>query len=164
MKQKRLKRAWLVLPVALAVALACMFGACSAQKGQPDESTAAGTTVSTVADTTAAGVTEPAKTTEQTTEADKSSTAAPKKKTTTTKKQANEKPGNYSVKAALDALENYYGDGYAVNGTVSEGDDYFFAVYKNDKKYASVKINLKTGDTEETLTATGEKNTFNVFV
>ena len=37
----------------------------------------------------------------------------------------------YTVNQALDALTNYYGKGYDVDGTVSEGNNYYFAVYKN---------------------------------
>ena len=64
----------------------------------------------------------------------------------------------------LDALTNYYGKGYDVDGTVSEGNNYYFAVYKNKKKYASVKVNMQTGDAVETRTKDGATANFNVFV
>lgn len=45
-----------------------------------------------------------------------------------------EDSGNaYTVNQALDALTNYYGKGYDVDGTVSEGNNYYFAVYKNKR-------------------------------
>ena len=70
----------------------------------------------------------------------------------------------YTVNQALDALTNYYGKGYDVDGTVSEGNNYYFAVYKNKKKYASVKVNMQTGDAVETRTKDGATANFNVFV
>ena len=57
-----------------------------------------------------------------------------------------------------------YGKGYDVDGTVSEGNNYYFAVYKNKKKYASVKVNMQTGDAVETRTKDGATANFNVFV
>lgn len=83
----------------------------------------------------------------------------------TTTKKAKEDSGNtYTVNQALDALTNYYGKGYDVDGTVSEGNNYYFAVYKNKKKYASVKVNMQTGDAVETRTKDGATANFNVFV
>lgn len=83
---------------------------------------------------------------------------------TTTKTQSAEDSVDFTVQQALEALDNYYGSGYEVNGTVSEGDYYYFAVYKNDTKYASVKVNMKNGDAVETITETGETANLNLFV
>ena len=82
----------------------------------------------------------------------------------TTKKQSSDNSVDFTVQQALEALDNYYGSGYEVNGTVSEGDYYYFAVYKNDEKYASVKVNMKNGDAVETITETGETANLNLFV
>lgn len=81
-----------------------------------------------------------------------------------TKTQSAEDSVDFTVQQALEALDNYYGKGYEVNGTVSEGDYYYFAVYKNDSKYASVKVNMKNGDAVETITETGETANLNLFV
>ena len=83
---------------------------------------------------------------------------------TTTKKAKEDSGSAYTVNQALDALTNYYGKGYDVDGTVSEGNNYYFAVYKNKKKYASVKVNMQTGDAVETRTKDGATANFNVFV
>ena len=89
----------------------------------------------------------------------------PTKPAETTTKKAKEDSGSaYTVNQALDALTNYYGKGYDVDGTVSEGNNYYFAVYKNKKKYASVKVNMQTGDAVETRTKDGATANFNVFV
>lgn len=83
---------------------------------------------------------------------------------TTTKKAKEENGGGYTVNQALDALSNYYGKGYDVNGTVSEGNTYYFAVYKIKTKYASVKVNMQNGDAVETRTKDGATANFNLFV
>lgn len=106
--------------------------------------------------------TQPATVPESTTNASTDTTTKPAETTT---KKAKEDSGNaYTVNQALDALTNYYGKGYDVNGTVSEGNNYYFAVYKNKKKYASVKVNMQTGDAVETRTKDGATANFNVFV
>lgn len=113
-------------------------------------------TTETTADTQTSETTEQPQTSKQ------SSTKATQK--VTTKKQSSGGSHDFTVKEVLDALNNYYGDGYDVNGTVSEDDFYYFAVYKKDKKYASVKVNMQNGDAVETLTESGKTAKFNVFV
>ena len=99
---------------------------------------------------------------EETTNASTDTTTKPAE--TTTKKAKEDSGSAYTVNQALDALTNYYGKGYDVDGTVSEGNNYYFAVYKNKKKYASVKVNMQTGDAVETRTKDGATANFNVFV
>lgn len=144
------------IKAALALGLCCVTaaGLFGCAKAAPEETTTRPATVAA----TAADTTVP----ESTTNAATDTTAKPAETTT---KKAKEDSGNaYTVNQALDALTNYYGKGYDVDGTVSEGNNYYFAVYKNKKKYASVKVNMQTGDAVETRTKDGATANFNVFV
>lgn len=142
------------------------MAACTAEKGGAESNSTdpSQTTVQTTEGSTAA----PEETeTGASGTASESSTAKEAKtsaKSSTTKKQSSGGASDFTIKEALDALQNYYGDGYSVNGTISEEDFYYFSVYKKDKKYASVKVNMKNGDAVETITETGEKNNLNLFV
>lgn len=149
----------------LALGLCCVTaaGLFGCAKTASEESTTQPATVATQpaatqADTTAAQ----AAASGAVTKAKADTTAQPTE--TTAKKEKEDRGSTYTVNQALDALTNYYGNGYDVNGTVSEGSDYYFAVYKNNKKYASVKVDLKTGDAVETRTKDGATANFNVFV
>ena len=140
------------IKAALALGLCCVTaaGLFGCGKAAPEEATQP---AATTADTTVP---------ESTTNASTDTTTKPAETTT---KKAKEDSGNaYTVNQALDALTNYYGKGYDVDGTVSEGNNYYFAVYKNKKKYASVKVNMQTGDAVETRTKDGATANFNVFV
>lgn len=156
-----------IIAVLICVMLALTTAACSS-KGASDEITEETAPVTSEL-TTEQGVTGESST-EETSSAEKDSTtansAADKKTTdkTTTKKQSSEDSEDYTVQEALEALDNYYGSGYEINGTVSEGDYYYFAVYKNNEKYASVKVNMKNGDAVETITESGETANLNLFV
>lgn len=149
-----------VLVLGLCCATAAGLFGCT--KAAPEETATQPATVATQpaateADATAAqGAASEAATKTQT-----DTTAKPE---TTAKKEKEDNGSAYTVNQALDALTNYYGKGYDVSGTVSEGSDYYFAVYKNNKKYASVKVDLKTGDAVETRTKDGATANFNVFV
>ena len=70
----------------------------------------------------------------------------------------------FSVSAASAMSATAKAGDAVVDGTVSEGNNYYFAVYKNKKKYASVKVNMQTGDAVETRTKDGATANFNVFV
>ena len=138
------------IKAALALGLCCvtaagLFGCTKAAPADRPAATAADTTVP-----------------ESTTNTSTDTTTKPAE--TTTKKAKEDSGSAYTVNQALDALTNYYGKGYDVNGTVSEGNNYYFAVYKNKKKYASVKVNMQTGDAVETRTKDGATANFNVFV
>ena len=140
------------IKAALALGLCCVTaaGLFGCGKAAPAETTQPATVA-----------TQPAATTADTTVPESTTNAS----TDTTTKPAKEDSGNaYTVNQALDALTNYYGKGYDVDGTVSEGNNYYFAVYKNKKKYASVKVNMQTGDAVETRTKDGATANFNVFV
>lgn len=147
------------IKAALALGLCCVTaaGLFGCTKAAPEETTTRPTTVATQPAATVADTTAPERTT-----AAADTTAKPAESTT---KKAKEDSGSaYTVNQALDALTNYYGKGYDVDGTVSEGNNYYFAVYKNKKKYASVKVNMQTGDAVETRTKDGATANFNVFV
>lgn len=147
------------IKAALALGLCCVTaaGLFGCTKAAPEETTTQPTTVATQPAATAADTTAPERTTAAT-----DTTAKPAE--TTTKKAKEDSGSAYTVNQALDALTNYYGKGYDVDGTVSEGSNYYFAVYKNKKKYASVKVNMQTGDAVETRTKDGATANFNVFV
>lgn len=153
MKNKIIKILTVSVMLSLTVAL------CACAKTQEAGGTTEGT--QNVSDTTSTTAAPPS--TETTTKPTTSAKVTTTKATTT---QGTTKfSGRFTVNEALDALYIYYGDGYQINGTVSEGDDYYFAVYNNkNDKYASVKVNLKTGNATETIVASGEKNTLNLFV
>lgn len=144
------------IKAALALGLCCVTaaGLFGCTKAVPEETTTRPATVAA----TAADTTVP----ESTTNAATDTTAKPAE--TTTQKAKEDSGSAYTVNQALDALTNYYGKGYDVDGTVSEGNNYYFAVYKNKKKYASVKVNMQTGDAVETRTKDGATANFNVFV
>lgn len=144
------------IKAALALGLCCVTaaGLFGCTKAAPEETTTRPATVAA----TAADTTVPESTTNVATD----TTAKPAE--TTTKKAKEDSGSAYTVNQALDALTNYYGKGYDVDGTVSEGNNYYFAVYKNKKKYASVKVNMQTGDAVETRTKDGATANFNVFV
>lgn len=65
-----------------------------------------------------------------------------------------------SINQAMNALEERYGAEYDVNSTIEEDGINYFAVYKNDEKYASVAVNLMTGEATETITETNQKTDF----
>lgn len=65
-----------------------------------------------------------------------------------------------SINQAMNALEERYGAEYDVNSTIEEDGINYFAVYKNDEKYASVAVNLMTGEATETIMETNQKTDF----
>lgn len=65
-----------------------------------------------------------------------------------------------TVNDAMDLLQERYGKSYTVNSTVEENGINYFAIYKNNVKYASVGINLATGEATETITETNVKTDF----
>ena len=62
----------------------------------------------------------------------------------------------------MTALEERYGSDYEVNSTVEEDGINYFAVYKDDEKYASVAVDLSTGEATETIVTTNEKTEFSL--
>lgn len=84
---------------------------------------------------------------------------------TTTKKQTTERKTTEQVQPltsaeALELLEKHYGKGFTVNGRVQDGDFYSYHIIKDNQKYASVKVNLKTRQATETLTESGKESNF----
>lgn len=158
----------LFLAVLLCALLAFSAAACSSENKTQDvtESTAPALSESaSEQDVTGESQTEEDSTAQEDSTAENQNNSG--KETTekgTTKKHSSDNSVDFTVQQALEALDNYYGSGYEVNGTVTEGDYYYFAVYKNDEKYASVKVNMKNGDAVETITETGETANLNLFV
>lgn len=99
-------------------------------------------------------------TTAQTT--DKTTQGSTKEHTTVTTTQ----PIGYylplTVGDAMDALSEHYGSGFKVNSTVEENGLNYFSITKGDEKYASVAVDLSTGKSTETISATGEKTEFSL--
>lgn len=88
-----------------------------------------------------------------------------KENKTTTKKQTTEKHTAEQVQAltsqeALELLEKHYGSGYTVNGRVQDGDFFSYHIIKNNQKYATVKVNLKTREATETITESDKESHF----
>ena len=67
-----------------------------------------------------------------------------------------------TVNQVMTALEERYGSDYEVNSTVEEDGINYFAVYKDDEKYASVAVDLSTGEATETIVTTNEKTEFSL--
>lgn len=85
-------------------------------------------------------------------------TNAPAPNTTT--KQAKNYELPLSINQALNALEEHYGSEYSINATVEEDGINYFALYKDDEKYASVAVDLSTGEATETIMETNQKTDF----
>lgn len=65
-----------------------------------------------------------------------------------------------TVNTAMNLLQERYGKSYTINSTVEENGINYFAIYKNNVKYASVGINLATGEATETIIETNVKTDF----
>lgn len=106
-------------------------------------------------------------TTESTTEdiEDESVSNSTTKQTTAKQTTHADMAANISVEEVLNYLETFYGDTYEVNSTIYEDGYQYFAVFdKRGNKYASVKVNLTSGEMIETITQTGQTNEWNIFV
>lgn len=156
------KRIMYIACCVLALCSCLAFASCSADK--TEETTVSSTTATTM-QTTQQIQTQATAVTEDTTETVKQTTTEKEttsKKAKTTGKYKGET--NISVNEALNVLSNMYGSKYDVNGTVQEDEYYYFSITdKKGNKYASVKVNLKTADAEETITNTGEVNKYNLL-
>lgn len=84
----------------------------------------------------------------------------------TTRKDTTVKVDNYNlpltVKEAMDALQIHYGDKYEINSTVEENGLNYFSVNIDGEKFASVAVDLSTGQAEETIKETGAKTQFSL--
>lgn len=156
------KRIMYIACCVLALFCCLAFASCSADK--TEETTVSSTTATTM-QTTQQIQTQTTAVTKDTTETVKQTTTEKEttsKKAKTTGKYKGET--NISVNEALNVLSNMYGSKYDVNGTVQEDEYYYFSITdKKGNKYASVKVNLKTADAEETITNTGEVNKYNLL-
>lgn len=84
----------------------------------------------------------------------------------TTRKDTTVKVDSYNlpltVKEAMDALQIHYGDKYEINSTVEEDGLNYFSVNIDGEKFASVAVDLSTGQAEETIKETGAKTQFSL--
>lgn len=115
----------------------------------------------TVSNSTAVLETE-SNTAESATSASTTKENAELEKTTVTTTQAKGYTLPLNINQALDALNEHYGAGFKINSTVEEDGYNYFAVYKDNEKYASIEIDLKTGKAKETILSTGITTDFNL--
>lgn len=68
-----------------------------------------------------------------------------------------------TIDDALAILNSRYGSGYRINMSTSGSGYHNFAVFKDDERYATVSVNLSTGDATETIMDTGNQTKFNLL-
>ena len=103
---------------------------------------------------------KPKETEKQTSESTSAVTVSSAANPNTTTKQAKNYELPLSITQALNALEEHYGSEYNINATIEEDGINYFALYKDDEKYASIAVNLSTGEATETIMETNQKTDF----
>lgn len=103
---------------------------------------------------------KPKETEKQTSESTSAVTVSSAANPNTTTKQAKNYELPLSINQALNALEEHYGSEYNINATIEEDGINYFALYKDDEKYASIAVNLSTGEATETIMETNQKTDF----
>lgn len=103
---------------------------------------------------------KPKETEKQTSESTYAVTVSSAANPNTTTKQAKNYELPLSINQALNALEEHYGSEYNINATIEEDGINYFALYKDDEKYASIAVNLSTGEATETIMETNQKTDF----
>lgn len=103
---------------------------------------------------------KPKETEKQTSESTSAVTVSSAANPNTTIKQAKNYELPLSINQALNALEEHYGSEYNINATIEEDGINYFALYKDDEKYASIAVNLSTGEATETIMETNQKTDF----
>lgn len=119
-------------------------------------------TESTVAGGSTTQSSSQASTAAPTTETADESTTGEQTTVTTTQSNVDAADLPLTINTALDALGEHYGVSFEINSTVEDGGLNYFSVYKGNDKYASVAVNLKTGDATETLASNGNKTNFSL--
>lgn len=151
-KNGKTAKAIIAVLVIIVIALAGVIFYMNYPHGDAPED--ASTTQSTTLDSTKASEKEKS--------TDKSQAQTTEEQTTATTKQ----PTGYSlpltVNEALDALSEHYGSDFDINSTIEENGLNYFAIYKDDVKYASVTVDLITGKATEKIISTGEKTQFSL--
>lgn len=103
---------------------------------------------------------KPKESEKQTSESTSAVTVSSAANPNTTTKQAKNYELPLSINQALNALEEHYGSEYNINATIEEDGINYFALYKDDEKYASIAVNLSTGEATETIMETNQKTDF----
>lgn len=103
---------------------------------------------------------KPKETEKQTSKSTSAVTVSSAANPNTTTKQAKNYELPLSINQALNALEEHYGSEYNINATIEEDGINYFALYKDDEKYASIAVNLSTGEATETIMETNQKTDF----
>lgn len=153
-KKKRNTAIILILIFVIGIAAGFVYGRFAGKDNNP-------TTTTTAASSTTE-VTSQSSTAAPTTDAPEDETTTGNKTTATTKPVQTDYDLPMNINTALDALGEHYGSSFEINSTVEDGGLNYFAVYKNDEKYASVAVNFRTGDATETLTSSGKKTNFSL--
>lgn len=68
-----------------------------------------------------------------------------------------------TIDDALAILNSRYGKDYRINMSTSGNGYNNFAVFKDDERYATVSVNLSTGDATEIITESGNQTKFNLL-
>lgn len=68
-----------------------------------------------------------------------------------------------TVDDALAILNSRYGKDYRINMSTSANGYNNFAVFKDDERYATVSVNLSTGDATEIIMESGNQTKFNLL-
>lgn len=92
------------------------------------------------------------------------------KDTTENDEKPNKNDGNvYSASLpltdndAMAILNSRYGKGYDINRSTQNGEYTNYAVNKDDERYATVSVNLSTGEAIEIIMETGKQTKFNLL-
>jgi len=159
MTKKNHSGKYIKIVVALALITAAVFGIyyIFMDKNKNTETQTTGSSAP-VSETTS--ITAPASSTTASTESTAADIVSSSAEAGTTTKQAKDYELPLSINQALNALEEHYGTEYDINATIEEEGIHYFALYKDDEKYASVAINLSTGKATETIMETNQKTDF----
>ena len=140
-----------------------LFAACS-QKVE-EKLTDKATDVNLISTTAAAGAEDESTTLAEETVSDKSEASSEGKEDKTEASTGVDGEELMSDEDALKEIQIFYGSLYSVEQSGSKGYKRYYDVKDNNgKDYASVTLDLSTGDIEETIADSGEKNTWNMFV
>lgn len=144
----------IVIAVVIGIIAWVYFSSAAKDKTQAESETQISQVSETESSSTAAPTTEKPQTTEE------STTQQTTRKDTTVKVDSYNLP--LTVREAMDALQIHYGDKYEINSTVEENGLNYFSVNIDGEKFASVAVDLSTGQAEETITETGAKTQFSL--
>lgn len=160
-KKKNNSRKYIKFVVAVVLVIAAVFGIYYlflVKNDTKENETISRTQSVSVSETISSS--KPKETEKQTSESTSAVTVSSAANPNTTTKQAKNYELPLSINQALNALEEHYGNEYNINATVEEDGINYFALYKDDEKYASIAVDLSTGEATETIMETNQKTDF----